>query len=215
MLKWLPPEVAKLYAVPSAELLVSPAERPPPRKPAVYGPRSEYIKLVFRLLANDMAELSVEPRVVNGVFVVPKDDGEQRLIVDARNCNDAFVPSPHVDLPTPDSLTQMALDAADDLFVAKCDLANYYNQWRVPRWLSQYFALPPLLASTITSVRSSCIRYCAPSRWVSRTASIWHSCCTGISFALFAHSMTLISSILPLPRSHCARGRVSCATLTI
>ena len=59
------------------------------------------------MLSVGMISFTTCPRVVNGMFAVPKGDGMYRLIIDARPANALFVDSPPVHLPTPDILAAL------------------------------------------------------------------------------------------------------------
>lgn len=61
---------------------------------------NEYIELIHTLVSHNIAEVrDSPPRVTNGVFAVPKDGTQQRLIIDAKNANKMFVDPPRVSLP--------------------------------------------------------------------------------------------------------------------
>jgi hypothetical protein len=153
MLSILPPQIAQVYAqVESPLLLRSAAEvaalnaSSPIRTPRVHGARAEYVKLIGRLLAQQMISFTSSPRAVNGVFAVAKDSESDRLIIDAQRANRLFVPPPHVALPNPSHLVQLQVPRGWRLFVGKSDLSNYYHHLGLPLWLQPYFALPPLTA---------------------------------------------------------------------
>lgn len=111
------------------------------RKPRVLATRTEYVKLVQRMLKLGMLQLTSTPRCVNSLFGVPKGD-DIRLILDARLANCYFVDAPRIKLPSPSHLAQ--LQATGAIAVAKCDLSNFYHQLVLPDWIRSYFALPAL-----------------------------------------------------------------------
>ena len=141
-------------------------------KPRFFGSRDEQVKLYKRMHACGMIEWSKEkPLVVNGLFAVPKgDDGQQRLIIDGRYANEVFDDAPHVSLPSPELLAKLidpslptgqvvvgAATAVNEsitkshtrvppkkLFVAKCDLSDFFYRFRIPTWMRTYFGLPSL-----------------------------------------------------------------------
>lgn len=157
LLDVLPPDLKELYSSPDRLLREQPQPAPSSdvksasRKPAVpsakyFGSRTEYAKLIRRMRDLDMVEFTVSPRVVNGLFGVPKDVDRIRLITDARRANQVFVEPPKVKLPTPDLLAELTVDPSRPLYVAKVDLDNFYHRLSLPSWLRPFFALPPLPA---------------------------------------------------------------------
>lgn len=163
----LPPEMAARYA--HAPPATGPASTPPsllrsaadvwtldqtaPLKPArVVGSRSEYCKLVHRMLQQGMLSFTANPKAVNGVFTVGKDAESDRLIIDAQPANRLFIDSPHVSLPDPSHLVQLRVPEGSLMFVGKSDLSNYYHHLGLPEWMQPYFALPPLTAVELTSL---------------------------------------------------------------
>lgn len=138
----LPERYKTLYGQPHGGLLRhQPADVT--ATPKVFGSYAEYVKLVRRLSSLEMVGFTTSPRCINGVFAVPKDGDGQRLIIDARPTNALFVDPLPVNLPTPDLMSELYSDG-QPLFVAKCDLSDFYHSLRLPDWLSDYFALPPI-----------------------------------------------------------------------
>ncbi len=76
---------------------------------------------------------STKPKVINGIFAVPKKD-KQRLIIDARKANDQFIESPLVVSPNPGELVELHVDDAEKVICGKSDLDNFYRQIKVPDW---------------------------------------------------------------------------------
>ena len=113
-------------------------------RPHVYASRNEYVELVKRMRGLGMLGCTMQPRCVNGVFGVRKDENNIRLIIDARNANRYFIEPPHVLLPDPSFLTRLVLPPHVHLFVSKCDLSNFYHHIALPDWMHPFFALPPL-----------------------------------------------------------------------
>ena len=116
ILSKLPDTVAARYATPSAVLL------PPEvaadrvgaarlRKPRVLAARTEYIKLVHRMLRLGMLQLTSTPHCVNSLFGVPKGD-DIRLILDARLANCYFVGRTPCPTPFPVAPCSAASDGA-------------------------------------------------------------------------------------------------------
>ena len=144
----LPPSVAEVYARPSPAILVeSPAKLPP----AAFNVASvsEYTALVTRLSGVSMVAFTLEPRCVNGVFATAKDEGRQRLIIDARRANAHFAEPPSVELPSPDLLARLEVPEDGLLHVAKDDADNLYHRFRLPDWMWPYFCLPRVRAGDV------------------------------------------------------------------
>jgi hypothetical protein len=124
-----------------------------PLKPArVVGLRSEYCKLVQRMVQQGMLSFTAHPKAVNGVFTVGKDAESDRLIIDAQPANRLFIDSPHVSLPDPSHLVQLRVPKGWLMFVGKSDLSNYYHHLGLPAWMQPYFALPALTTEELTSL---------------------------------------------------------------
>ena len=138
----LPPDLAALYAAPSARLLLD-APRPlkRPRRPHVFGSHAEYVRLVLRLLAIGMVTLTTAPLCINGLFATPKDANEDRLILDGVFANALFAKPDKARLPDPSVLARIVVPAGSRLHVAKSDLSNYYHHLALPAWLRPYFCL--------------------------------------------------------------------------
>jgi hypothetical protein len=150
LLNMLPPHLAAKYASPEA-LLLPDSELPnkPPPRPVMKIDQQEYRKLFLRMHAKGMLTVTREPKVVNGLFAVPKDVDKQRFIIDARPANFRFRKSPDVQLPTPDLLATVRPVPGKPLYVGKIDLDNFYHRIRLPDWMCPYFALPPLRAGDV------------------------------------------------------------------
>jgi hypothetical protein len=97
-----------------------------------------------------MIRFSSSAKAINGVFAVPKDSSNDRLIIDARNCNKMFLKPEKVELPGPDYTSRLAADRP--FFVAKVDLADFYHRIRLPSWMHEYLALPPLTENELSEL---------------------------------------------------------------
>ena len=204
----LPPDVASTYeshATGSLKLLRPEMERflldlSQPLKPArVAGSRHEYVKLIQRMHSLGMIRFTDSPKAVNGVFAVAKDDGQDRLIIDAQPANRCFINSPHVSLPNPSHLVQLRVPRCDRrsrrrrrrVKVGKSDLANFYHYLGLPLWMVDYFALPHLTQAELRSIGIE----------PSSSGALWPACLTlpmGFSHAVYlaqtAHEHVLYSS---------------------
>ena len=152
MLDRLPPHIADVYRSPTRCIRSLPLAKPshPIPKARVFASHTEYIRLLLRMLPIHMVSFTTTPIVINGLFGVPKDDGNIRLIVDGRPANVVFDDSPHVELPTPDLIAKLTVaNPNTKLFVAKSDLSDFFYRFSIPIWMRPYFALPPVLAEEV------------------------------------------------------------------
>jgi len=146
----LPPDMAAEYMSPARCL--APAAAAPAavgRKARVFASQREYVLLLLRMARCNMVSWTREPRRVNGLFGVPKGDDAIRLILDARPANEAFVPPPHVSLPTPDLLAKLQAPSGSDVWVAKSDLADFFYRFATPEWMWPWFALPAVAPAAV------------------------------------------------------------------
>lgn len=185
----LPQDVAESYATEDGGVLAPPLPplsriaqrvlgvRAPRAK--VFGSTVEYHRLLRRMVAAGMLSWTRKPRCVNGIFAVPKGPGEQRLIIDARAANALFVEPPRVVLPTPDVMVQLRAEPGVPLFVAKCDLSDYYHQLLLPEWLRPFFALPAVPAHVLGD---ECVRACG------EQDVLVYPCCTTVPMG-WSHSV--------------------------
>ena len=144
----LPPPLADLYSGPSPRLLLD-QPRPVNRTPRVFGSHSEYLKLVRRLWRIGMITFTITPKVINGVFAVPKDEQEDRFIIDAVFANAHMVEPQKSHLPDPSHLSKLVLQQPGPLYVVKSDLSNFYHHLALPEWLQPYFCLVGLPLSDL------------------------------------------------------------------
>jgi hypothetical protein len=121
------------------------------RAPRAFSVRSDadYVGLLGRLRDLGMVDYTTTPKVVNGAFATPKDEGRQRLVIDARPANAAFAASAQVVLPAPDLLARLEVPEGGLLYAAKVDLDNYYHRLRMPSWMWPFFALPAVRAEDV------------------------------------------------------------------
>lgn len=148
LVDYLPPHLRSTYLSP--DTLVRPThEQAHSPRPVFYTSQHEYVVLIRRMIAIDMVSFTLTPRVVNGVFAVEKDADVDRLIIDARPANAVFVEPPSVQLPTPDLICNLSVQHDRPLYVAKVDLDNFYHRLRLPDWMRDFFALPPVRAGDV------------------------------------------------------------------
>jgi hypothetical protein len=151
LLDILPPHLAAIYSTPMSPLLMQPHDTVKVvKRRAFMCSREEYVKVVRLLMARDMVSFTQSPVVENGLFAVDKDGGSaQRLIIDARPANSLFIKCPHVQLPTPDIMSQFVVPMAMTLEAAKADLDNFYHRIEMPQWMWPFMALPGLRAADV------------------------------------------------------------------
>ena len=143
LLNLLPPEICRVYE--SEELLLKPAEEREAQKVKPFcGVKVEqYGSVISSLCEVGFVQLQEKkPRIINGIFSVPKDKIMQRLIIDGRPANAVFTEPPHVELPTPSDLAALSAPEQTRLFICKSDMDNFYHRISMPPWMQQYFGLP-------------------------------------------------------------------------
>ena len=185
LLNVLPPHLSSVYSDPT-RLLQPPSTRSPTRplvrRAAFMCDRNEYIKLIRRMMDRGMISFTQSPMVVNGLFGVDKDGGASiRLIVDARPVNSMFIPSPAVNLPTPDLVASFNVPRGTTLHAAKVDLDNFYHRIRLPPQWWPYFALPAIDSSSL------CLQSFP-------AGTLVYPCCTTLPMG-FSHSVFLAQSV--------------------
>ncbi|CAN8063815.1 unnamed protein product [Agarophyton chilense] len=117
-------------------------EREALRKPFCGVEGGAYKRLIEKLEGVGIISLQREQaKVTNGVFAVPKKEkGSQRLIIDARNANNAFFAAPDTQLPNPADLARLYLPSGTKLYVGKTDMDNQYHKMKMPEWSRTIFA---------------------------------------------------------------------------
>lgn len=105
--------------------------------------RGQYPPLLRKMDAGGMlAFQEYAPKVINGIFGLPKGDGRIRIIIDMRRGNLYFNPPPKMDMLNPAWIVEIVIEGGE-LAVGKTDIAQYFNKIEVPHWLRQYCGLPP------------------------------------------------------------------------
>jgi hypothetical protein len=139
----LPPFIYQRYYNVESILSPTPINLNDYKRPSAYCEnRSEYIKLLKRMVTLNMVTFTDNPIAVNGLFGVPKDGDQIRLIIDATPANLLMIPPPIVQLPNPSHLAN--IQSSNPFYVAKLDLSNYYHQLRLPEPLQPFFCLPAI-----------------------------------------------------------------------
>lgn len=131
---YLPPELRQWWDSPT--LFVDPPVAARVR-PFHNVPDSEYVPLLTLLQSRNMISFTPDPpRVINGMFGVPKGVDEIRLIYDCRPANVYLDQLPRVELPTPACLERLPAWVS---FLVKCDLSSYYHTLAVPAQWRTFF----------------------------------------------------------------------------
>ena len=147
MLDFLPPHLRALYADPSNLFRAGPTATKRARRFASY---EQWLLLVQRMQQAGMVTFTTEPKIVNGVFAVPKDNGaQQRFIFHGAPVNAAFVDPPHIELPSPEVFTRLHVPEGKTVFAAKSDVRNFYFAIRMPAAYAPYFAMPSVRAADV------------------------------------------------------------------
>lgn len=153
----LPPELAVLLSV-EGGLLLAPDPAPEVvaealRPKGFFGDPAEFEEFCRRALAGGLARPLGADRVRGrvSVFVVPKDDSTERLILNCTAVNELFVVpeslASFVRLATPEHLAGLEVPAAGAFFASKMDLSAFYHSVVLPTALHPFFTLPRLSAA--------------------------------------------------------------------
>ena len=114
-----------------------------------------YARFVKDLLQRGLLRMSLGAKERVGVFFVKKKGGRLRLILDARRVNEWFRKPPHVALVTSEGLGRIEVTGDElgpetlDLWVGTADVKDAFHRMRMPRWLGDYFGLPPVRAKDL------------------------------------------------------------------
>lgn len=112
-----------------------------------------YPRLLARMASSNMVTfLPVGESVIeNSLFGVWKEVGKsQRLIWGGNRSNPLFnEAAKSVELPTPDFLASLRLPTDQRLFLASCDISQFYNRLRAPEFLVPFFGLPRVRRSLL------------------------------------------------------------------
>lgn len=160
--------------------------------PLVFGvAQGEWEPLVCRMDTCNMLaffEAWERPRIIiNGVFGVYKDADFDRVILDGRRGNRAYVEPDSVHLVNPGLFAELILPQGAHLYVATSDADNMFHRLRLPDWMHRFFALP--------GVSSAAVGLPGPDRTVYPALK---SCPMGFSWAVvIAQSLhlTLLDSV--------------------
>jgi hypothetical protein len=109
----------------------------------------DWVKLVRRLQALQMVDFTVDPKIVNGVFGIPKGDSQVRFILNAVPANKCCVTPPKAFLPDPSFLSRLFVTDSRPIAAAKLDLESFYHQLILPPSYAPYFAMPSVRASDV------------------------------------------------------------------
>eukprot|EP00971_Amphidinium_carterae_P341870 6480919-Amphidinium_carterae.2 len=107
-----------------------------------------------------------------GIFVVPKKNGQLRLIADCRRSNEHFKSADHVWLATGETLATMELDDDELLHVAQGDLKNAFFQIALPSKLQHLFGMKKVRARDVGISTLADGSVVLPQTWVSPVLAI-------------------------------------------
>ena len=126
--------------------------------PVLGGDRQRYIDFLEDLDSRGLLSWSQQPKVLCSVFFVNKKPSaatgaDLRMIIDCRPANRAFKEAPNTVLASPESLATLEVDESDTLFTSTVDVRDCFYRIRIPLEFAEYFALPPVDASDISSCK--------------------------------------------------------------
>ena len=107
---------------------------------------AKYVRFVNNLRRRGILCFGFDRRADAGVFAVPKKNGKQRLVVDARRSNVCFAKPATTPLPTAASFSRLHVPAGAHLHCFSFDLRDAFYQIELPAELRAYFCLPGLPA---------------------------------------------------------------------
>ena len=147
------------------------AEHPPNEvipysDPALVNQPRKYLQFIKKLMSIDFLVWTRRPKCRVGTFFVWKSNGKSiRMIIDARRANRMFKDPPGVELCTaegfsrtevclPDGVDPWSPESIDELkkfglHVGLADIDNCFHRCKQPKWLSEYFAMDPVKASSV------------------------------------------------------------------
>ena len=127
--------------------------------------RRQYLRFIHRLQETDFLYFSKFPKCRAGTFFVGKSDGQIRMTIDGRRANRMFKTPPEVDLCTAEGLgrTEVSLPKGVTpwsqegkaflnnfgLCLGLADAGNCFHRCKQPFWLSEHFAMEPVLAKEV------------------------------------------------------------------
>ena len=165
----LPPEALAYLKGYQERMLASDDAEPKVKEfldPSLRFNQKKYQSLIRDLFEKGLVAPLKEVKETVGLFAVWKVKGKsQRLIVDARRANARFRTPPGVDLMSSESMARMEVEFTEEqlgsraaycaaveearLYVGTADVKDCFHRMRIPGWLSEFFALPPVPAKTL------------------------------------------------------------------
>ncbi|MBM4023751.1 MAG: hypothetical protein FJ284_16205, partial [Planctomycetes bacterium] len=106
-------------------------------------------EFVWRLARAGLVDFADEVTEVTGVFCVPKKDGRQRLVLDARRSNCWFTPAEGVSLCTGSALASIEMNPSETLFIGQGDVQDAFYHLQLPPGLRGFFGLRPVRRSRV------------------------------------------------------------------
>ena len=106
----------------------------------------KYIRVLRRLDEAGLLCFRRRRRQAVGLFAVAKKNGEQRLIVDARQANLAFADPESVKLATGGAFSSLRVDEGPAVCIGSTDIKVAFYAMRLPAGLEECFGLNPIRA---------------------------------------------------------------------
>ena len=103
-----------------------------------------YLQFLKDLVSRNMLGFTVEPIHLASPFFVAKKNGKQRLVWDCRESNLAFRQAAPLATATGASWANLQVPHEERLYIAQCDIADYFYHLGLPEELWCFFCLPPL-----------------------------------------------------------------------
>ena len=111
--------------------------------------RSKYLEFLRLLFDRGILSFSRHCRGRVGAFTVSKKDKivdgvvkkRQRLVLDCRQTNLLFKPSPHTELGSLASLAELTLQPSQQLYISGADIQDCFYAVHIPETMMRYFCL--------------------------------------------------------------------------
>ena len=129
--------------------------------------RKNFLKFVQLLYERGLVHFTASQKGFVGAFSVAKKskivDGvpkkRQRLVLDCRQTNQLFRPSPYTQLGSLSSLCELQLSEGQQLYLSGADIQDCFYAVHIPEKMQQYFCLEGLLsASDIHSISGGVVQ---------------------------------------------------------
>ena len=142
--------------------------------PTLARSAQEYASFLRRLLDAHMIGYCTDPKDIVTPFFVSKKSGALRIVWDCRAVNRRFKPCPSLNLASGAKWGDLTIDAADTIYVAQFDLANYFYHLGIPDELGKFFALPDIDVSVLREAVHAAYAYIHLRNWHCLPAYSWN-----------------------------------------